>query len=107
MAAGLCRRNPIVFPASPCVPIYRVEEFALNPRGASIKTDPDLGNISVAGPSGTEDGIGATGFEPLVHTRACDLRFQFHLRERPAHRCSLGIIPIGVVGRLPVALKRL
>src|ERR1700682_240816 len=37
VAARLCRRNPIVFPASPCVPVYRVEEFALNPRRASIK----------------------------------------------------------------------
>ena len=65
------------------------------------------GDIGVAGPSGTEDGIGAIGFEPLVHAGACDLQFQFHLRERLAHRCSLGIIPIAVVGRLPVALKRL
>src|SRR5882672_9509788 len=50
MAARLCRRNPIVFPASPCVPVYRVEEFALNPRRASIKANPDFGDIGVARP---------------------------------------------------------
>src|SRR6266849_2197107 len=107
IAARLCRRDPIVFPASPCVPAYRVEEFALNPRCAAIEADPDLGDIGVPRPSGTENGIGAAGFEPLVHAGACDLRLQFHLRERPAHRYPLGIIPIAVVGSLPVALKRL
>src|SRR5258705_4712704 len=107
MAARLCRRNPIVFPASPCVPVYRVEEFALNPRRASIKANPDLGDIGRPRPSGTENGVGTIGFESLIHTGACDLRFQLHLRERPAHGCSLGIIPIAVVGSLPVALKRL
>src|SRR6266849_8800535 len=107
IAARLGRRNPIVFPASPCVPVYRVEELALNPRGASIDANPDLGDIGAPRPSGAENGVRTIGFESLIHTGACDLRFQFHLRERPAHGCPLGIIPIAVVGRLPVALKRL
>src|SRR6266850_3923214 len=107
IAAWLCRRNPIVFPASPCVPVHRVEELALNPRRASIKANPNFGDVGVPRPSGTENGVGTIRFESLIHTGACDLRFQLHLRERPAHRCSLGIIPIAVVGSLPVALKRL
>src|SRR5882724_8143127 len=107
VAARLCRRNPIVFPAAPCAPVYRVEEFALNPRCASIKANPDFGDVGVARPSGTENGVGTIRFESLIHTGARDLRFQLHLRERPADGCSLGIIPIAVVGGLPVALKRL
>src|SRR5216684_5756929 len=73
IAARLCRRDPIVFPASPCMPVYRVEEFALNPRRAAVEADPDLGDIGVPRPSGTEDGVGAIGFEPLVHAGACNL----------------------------------
>src|SRR5216683_265782 len=107
IAARLCRRNPIVFPASPRVPVYRVEEFALNPRRASTEANPNLGDVGVVSPSGAENGEGTIGFESLIHAGARDLRFQFHLRERPADRCSLGIIPIAVVGSLPVALKRL
>jgi hypothetical protein len=73
IAARLCRRGPIVFPAAPCVPAYRVKEVALEPRCATVEADPDLGDIGIPRPSGTENGIGATGFEPLVHTGACDL----------------------------------
>src|SRR3984893_12845851 len=73
IAARLCRRDPVVFPASPCVPVYRVEEFALNPRCAAIEADPDLGDIGVPRPCGTENGVGAAGFEPLVHAGTCNL----------------------------------
>src|SRR5229473_1279797 len=44
ITARLCRRDPIVFPAAPCVRAYRVEEIALNPRCAAIEADPDLGD---------------------------------------------------------------
>src|ERR1700720_3761195 len=107
ITAGLCRRDPIIFPAAPCVPAYRVEEIALHPRSAGVEADQDLGDFGIPGPSGAENGVGAIGFEHLVDAGACDLRLQFHLGERPAHRCPLGIIPIAVVRRLPVALKRL
>src|SRR6266403_5851040 len=70
IAARLCRRNPIVFPAAPCVPVYRVEEIALNPRCAAIEADPDLGDIGVPRPSGAENGVGTIGFESLIHTGA-------------------------------------
>src|SRR5438445_6465074 len=66
MTPGLCRRDPIVFPAAPGVPGYRVEEIALNPRCAAIEADPDLRDVGVPRPGGTENGVGATGFEPLV-----------------------------------------
>jgi hypothetical protein len=46
-AARLCRRDPIVFPAAPCVPVYRVEEIALNPRCAAVQANPDFGDIGV------------------------------------------------------------
>ena len=36
IAPRLCRSDPIVLPAAPCVPVYRVEELALNPRRAAI-----------------------------------------------------------------------
>src|SRR3979411_184503 len=62
ITAWLCRRDPIVFPAAPCVPAYRVDEIALNPRCAAIEADPDLGDVGVPRPSGTENG-GTTGFE--------------------------------------------
>jgi len=58
-------------------------------------------------PSGSENGVGLTGLWPFVDTGACNLGLPFHLGERPAHRCPFGIVPIGVVGRLPVTLKRL
>src|SRR6266849_2231439 len=48
ITARLCRRDPIVFPAAPCVRAYRVEEIALNPRCAAIEADPDLGDIGDA-----------------------------------------------------------
>src|SRR5258705_12269730 len=35
ITAGLCRRDPIVFPAAPCVAVDRVDEIALNPRCAA------------------------------------------------------------------------
>src|SRR5215217_4735104 len=73
ITARLCRRNPIVFPAAPCVPVYLVQEIALNPRRASIKADPDLVDIGASRPGGTENGVGPIGFEPLIHTGACDL----------------------------------
>src|ERR1700730_15147535 len=73
LAAWVCRSHPILLPASPCVPAYRVEDCALNPRPAAIEADPDLGDIGVPRPSGTEDGVGAAGFEPLVHAGACNL----------------------------------
>src|ERR1700675_3144844 len=107
ITAGLCRRDPIVFPAAPCVAAYRVDEIALHPRCAGVEADQDLGNVGVPCPGGTEYGVGATGFEALVDTGACDLRLQFHLGERAAYRCPLGIIPITVVGSLPVALEGL
>src|SRR5258705_9749204 len=47
VTAWLRGRNPVVFPAPPCVPVDRVEEIALNPRGAAIEADPDLGDFSV------------------------------------------------------------
>jgi hypothetical protein len=50
ITAGLCRRDPIVFPAAPCVAAYRVDEIALNPRCAAVKADPDLGDLSLPGP---------------------------------------------------------
>ena len=31
IAARLCWSDPIILPAAPCVPVYRVEELALNP----------------------------------------------------------------------------
>src|SRR5206468_4570407 len=99
--------DPIVFPAAPCVTVHRIEEIALNPRRASIKTDPDLGDIGIASPGSTVNGVRAIGFEPLVHPRTCDLGFQSHLCERSTDRYSRGIVPIGVVGRLPVALEGL
>src|SRR5262249_942438 len=80
IAARLCRRDPIVSPAPPCMADDRVEEIALNPRGAAIEADRDLGDIGISCPSGTEDGIGAIGLEPLVGAGARDLRLQFHLR---------------------------
>src|SRR5260370_16565020 len=78
ITAGLCRRDPIIFPAAPCVPAYRVEELALNPRCAAIEADPDLGNIGVPRPGGTENGLGPTAFEPPVHPPPADLRLHFH-----------------------------
>src|SRR5260370_18626066 len=61
ITARLCRRNPVVFPAAPCVPSDRVEEIALNPRCAAVEADPDLGDIGIASPGGTKNGVGATG----------------------------------------------
>src|SRR5882762_9986882 len=87
ITAGLCRRDPIVFPAAPCVAVDRVDEIALNPRCAAVEADPDLGNIGVPRPCGAKNGVGAIGFERLVHAWTCDLRLQFHFGERPAHRC--------------------
>src|SRR3982074_1037173 len=97
VAAGLCGRHPVVFPAPPCVPVDRVEEIALNPRGAAIEADPELGDFSVPRPCGTKDGVGAAGLDRLVHARPRDLRLQLHLRERPAHGSPIGIVPIAVV----------
>src|SRR5260370_33106764 len=45
ITAGLCRRDPIVFPAAPCVAAHRREESALYPRAAAIAADPDLGDV--------------------------------------------------------------
>jgi hypothetical protein len=104
-AARLCRRDPIVFPTAPCVPAYWIDEVALNPRCAPIEADPYFSDLGVPGPSGAKNGVGATRSEPLVYTGTRDLRLQFHFREWPAHGYPLGIIPIAVVGSLPIALK--
>src|ERR1700754_5099189 len=66
ITARLRRCNPVVFPAAPGVPVYRVQEIALNPRRASIEADPDLGNIGASRPGGAQDGVGPIGFEPLI-----------------------------------------
>ncbi len=75
ITAGLCRRDPIVFPAAPCVAAYRVDEIALHPRSAGVEADQDLGDFGIPGPSGAENGIGAIGFEHLVERAICDFSF--------------------------------
>src|SRR4030088_275607 len=50
IAAGLRGGDPVVLPAAPCMPVDRVEEIPLNPRRASIKADPYLGDIGAARP---------------------------------------------------------
>ena len=93
IAARLCWRGPIVFPAAPCVPAYRIDEISLNPRCAAIEADPYFSDVGVSGPSGAKDSVGAARSEPLVYTRTRDLRLQFHFRERSPNGYSLGIIP--------------
>src|SRR5882757_964956 len=105
VAAGLCRRDPVVFPAPPCVPVYWVEEITLYPRCAAVEADRDIGDIGVPRPCSTQDGVGAAGFNRLVHAWPSDLRLQFHLCERPTHGSPIAIIPIAIIGGLPVALK--
>src|SRR4030088_1064489 len=104
---GLRRRDPVVFPASPGVPVYGVEEVAVDPRCAAINADPDLRYNGVPRPCGAENRIGATRLERLIHARARDLGFQLHLGEGPANGCSGGIVPVAIVGCLPVALEGL
>src|ERR1700759_5024662 len=55
VAAWLGRRDPIIFPAAPSVRAYRVNEIAPNPGCAGVDADPDLGDIGVPRPSGSEN----------------------------------------------------
>src|ERR1700732_2371225 len=43
ITAGLCRRDPVVFPAAPCVAAYGVDEIALHPRSAGGEGGQTLG----------------------------------------------------------------
>ena len=65
----------LYFPATPCVPAYRVYEIALNPGHASVGADPYLGYVGGSGPSGAENRIMATWFEPLAATLHSSARF--------------------------------
>src|SRR5258707_1005975 len=61
VAAEMCRRNPLVLPAPPRVPVYGIEKVALHPRCATIDADPDLRYIGVPRPCRAENRIAATG----------------------------------------------
>src|ERR1700709_289417 len=74
VAAGLRRRGPVVFPAPPCVPVDRVEEIALDPGGAAIEADPDLGDLGIPCPCGTADRVGTAGVDGFLPPPALEQR---------------------------------
>src|SRR5258708_37389009 len=107
VAARSSRRDPVVLPAPPCVPAQRIEEIALDPRCTAVQAEPDLRYIGVAGPHCAENRIGTTRLERLINARSRDLGLQLHFSEWPANRYSGRVVPIRIVGRLPITLERL
>src|ERR1700747_3453212 len=85
VATSLPRRDPVVFPAPPCVPTYGIEEIALDPRCAAIEADPNLRYIGITRPSGAENRIAPARLQRFIYARAGDLRFQLHFGERAAN----------------------
>src|SRR5258708_29946106 len=59
IVTGSRRRDPVVFPAPPRGPAYRIAEVALDPRSAAVDAHPGLCSIGRPRPFGTQPLIGS------------------------------------------------
>src|SRR5262249_39024783 len=94
-------------PTSPRIPLSGVEEFCLGPGLSTIRAHRDLRDLGLARPRRAENRVGLVRGERFIHTWPGDLGLHLHLAQRAAHGFALYIIPVSIVGRLPVSLKRL
>src|SRR5262249_36201480 len=100
-------RPPIELPSSPGMLIRGVDELRLRPGSATIGTDADSGDLGLARPRRAGDRKGRVGGERFVDPGASDLGLHLDLPQRTTDRLPLDVVPVRVVGGLPVALKRL
>src|SRR5258705_3848568 len=74
----LLRRQPIKFPASPCMSSYRVYEFCLGPGSATVGAHRNLRHIRFTRPCSTVNRVDPVWSERFINTWSRNLGFELH-----------------------------
>src|SRR5437868_7937428 len=107
VAPRLPRSLPSKLPTSPRMPAHGVEEFGLGPSLSAVCAYRDLTDLGLPRPCGAENRVDLVRGQHFVNAWPGDLGFEFHLSQRAPHGLSVQVLPVAVVGGLPVTAKRL
>src|SRR5438105_4405572 len=93
----LLRHAPIEFPASPRVPLSRVQEFCRGPGAATVSAHADVSDLRLAGPCCAGNRVDLVRFKRCIHGWSGALGLCVYFSQSTAYGLSSLSIPIAVV----------
>src|ERR1700688_2327076 len=97
---------PVVLPPAPHTKDGGIYDLGFRPRLHGLCRNFHFDDLVFSGPGRSEDGVAAAGGYDLTDARTRNGGFDLHLQQWATDGQSIFVVPVTVVGCLPVALKR-